>query len=264
MKKIFFFHITKTAGTSLRNLLLKNYGENQIYDSCANSRGPNAGSDLLYENNLDLFPQKNCFMGHYRSNILPIIPNSFFRFTFLREPVSRAVSWFYYLKKSNHFTSPLTLEEFFFDVPIQSKYKKTATLAYFKQATNVYVRSFTNNLGKDINFINQNNYTNAITNMHYYFDFIGFLEKYNESTFILSKLCNFDDIFYEKLNVISKPKSYRNYRKELGDELFNQIISYNKYDVELYSYARNITKDFYKNFISKNLEEFEKSKNTAS
>jgi hypothetical protein len=256
MKRIFFFHITKTAGQSVTDLLYSNYSESLVYSSCLHKDGPNAGSDELFKNHNKYFEMYECFVGHYRSNILRFVPSNFFVFTFLRDPIARAVSWFYYLKKIELLDKDMTISDFFFDVPLLPKDDKTNARALFKQATNVYVRIFTNRLGGDIFSINVGHYRLAITNMQKYFGFIGFQEKYNESVFILSKLCGLKKVVYRKMNVISSPGEYRNYKEELGDELYNRVVEYNKFDIELYSYARNICNDRYEKILNAYRYEF--------
>lgn len=251
--------MTKTAGTSLRNLLRNNYEAHKIYDSCANVQGPNGGSDLLYERP-DLFSGHLCFMGHYRSNILHLIPDDFFCFTYLRHPVSRAVSWFYYLRAARLLDKKMSIENFFYDVPEDPQYHRTDAVSYFKQATNVYVRFFGDHIDKRFNEINDSHLIDAEKSLHEKFHFVGFQEKYEKSTFILSKLCNFDNIFYERLRKVPESSRIKNHQEELGVKLYNRIVEFNVYDIKLYENALKNSETYFEQFISDHNSEFLRTK----
>ncbi|WP_321401625.1 sulfotransferase family 2 domain-containing protein [Maridesulfovibrio sp.] len=259
MKNIFFYHVTKTAGTSLRNLLRNNYEAAEIYDSCANADGPNAGSDFLHERP-GMYEEHSCFMGHYRPEILPRIPKLFFRFTFLRHPVSRAVSWFYYLKSAGLLESSMELREFFYSVPSMPKDSRCPAISYFKQSTNAYVRFFGNHLDKGFHEINNDHYHDAMESLQNNFDFIGFQERYEESAFMLSKLAGFDNIFYERLRETPESSKISDHRKELGDSLYNRIVEYNQYDIKLYENVLQKSEAHFAGFMTKYAAEFERSK----
>lgn len=89
-------HIPKTAGTSFRTMLYRNFKNSEILpnqeDIRANGRAYPSYKAIESEY-LDRYDQTKLFVGHYPYSAVDIFPGrSVFRMTFLRDPVKRAVS----------------------------------------------------------------------------------------------------------------------------------------------------------------------------
>jgi hypothetical protein len=81
---LFFLHIPKTAGTSLRRYL-----EDQNHPKSVLSARSWADVDLAI---LKDIKNKNLVMGHFDTRMLPFIPSWFKKAVFLRDPVQRTIS----------------------------------------------------------------------------------------------------------------------------------------------------------------------------
>jgi hypothetical protein len=91
MRNSVFFHIPRTAGSSLNRMLLANYGE--AYYHCARDNGSHAAGVELFMAMSD--EEKNryrCISGHMPLDFLERIPWPFDLVTFLRNPMERVPS----------------------------------------------------------------------------------------------------------------------------------------------------------------------------
>ncbi|MGB0177898.1 MAG: sulfotransferase family 2 domain-containing protein, partial [Owenweeksia sp.] len=102
-----FIHIPKTAGTTLTELLLKNYRSSEI-EHIPEGGKKNAG-ELQKQSQ-----EKACIFGHFRYHEELRTPDNFL-FTFLRKPEDRFISNFFHLQREGSYTAkslPEAMEEF--------------------------------------------------------------------------------------------------------------------------------------------------------
>lgn len=87
-RRVVFLHIAKTAGTTLRYLMRQQLGEKNIYVL-------HNMLDIAYQSDAALNRYSH-FMGHIGYAFLARVPEPRFAFTFLRDPVDRVLSLYYY------------------------------------------------------------------------------------------------------------------------------------------------------------------------
>jgi len=93
-KKILVIHIPKTAGTSLRRMLEREYGAKHIYPGgfylqSLGGRYP-LGSQMLKD--YPGFPPHKVLVGHFTAAMTDMVPMPYQAATFLREPIQRSLS----------------------------------------------------------------------------------------------------------------------------------------------------------------------------
>lgn len=94
VKHIFFLHIPKTAGTSLRGFLEGLYPESRCCKTWF--------TDSLLKSPPWELAESYFIAGHYPASILDWLPpNEFSKITFMREPLARSISHFNHLKTEN-------------------------------------------------------------------------------------------------------------------------------------------------------------------
>lgn len=203
--KLIFFHIPKNAGTSVSSALLKN--ENYYYPWVITSkilRKFKKTDNFFFDN----FQKKiHLFTSHetvkkIEENISTEIFDNFFKFAVVRNPYSRFVSRYNYLKLTNN------LKEYNFTEFLENHVKKS--LITDKQY------KFLLNKNKKIG-------VNKILKF----------ENINEEIFQLSKKINLNPAKFKKLNTSTKD----NYRDYYDDNTKKIVEDFCKEDLEFFNYS---------------------------
>lgn len=92
--RIYFLHIPKTAGSSVREMLRRNYDD---------KLGPYGIYDDLVSCSQTCIEKYDVIAGHFGISLLSLFDRHPLTFTFLRHPIGRTLSHFMHLKRdSNH------------------------------------------------------------------------------------------------------------------------------------------------------------------
>lgn len=107
MSNVMFMHIEKTAGTSLRHMLAKQYVREAIMpvpldwgtaDGCIYPTSDNYYADILPRMDESYGNGYKLIMGHYDWSHVQRISSKWKVFTFFRDPVERFISHFYFIR----------------------------------------------------------------------------------------------------------------------------------------------------------------------
>ncbi|MFW5799708.1 MAG: sulfotransferase family 2 domain-containing protein [Spirochaetota bacterium] len=151
--------------------------------------------------------------------------------TILRNPIERVVSLYYFiLRREKHYlykkVKGINLYEF-------------VTADFSKPNQNIQTRFLSTQDPRNFNqkeTISSDDLKKAKNHLKKYFSLIGILEKYDMFINMLSKLYKWDINNYKKQNVTpNRPKT-----EELEEKTLNKIKELNKYDIELYEYAKEL------------------------
>lgn len=214
-EKYFFLHIEKTAGTSLVEYLKHARKDTFQYIH------PDKLEDENFLNNE--FPNFSVIAGHIGCNLAMKYMKDFYKITFLRNPIDRVLSFYYYAKEI-----PKTYD------PITVKSKDLNMIDFFEFCKESNERRFVNgmtfklsdNHGKD-------ELLNAKRNLEK-IDFIGIQENFNESLMMLSYVTNLG--IPKSVPFENKTKN-RSFVPELPKTVVDKIVELNQKDIELYNYA---------------------------
>ncbi len=206
-----YTHIPKTAGSTLTDILIKQYGVKLI------SIIPRNGQLYTYSNlkeDLKIYKNPFCIAGH---NLKPFVDFKEFNdkmewFTFLRDPVKTFIS--------------LYIHQF------------TGRDAKYKIEFSAWMTKF-NRKNRMVNWIaGENSLEKAKEIIEKKFKFIGITEKFDESLVLLKEKFNFKSIAYVSRMKTRDPL--------LKSEIINnltrfedQIMLNNNLDFELYQYTLN-------------------------
>jgi len=224
-KYYFFIHIPKTAGSSFRNMLYRQFPQDLIYpnrkDIKANQgRYPNRKTTIetLTDSQRDI----QFLMGHYpfiMKKKLPIPPECI---VFLRDPVERAISNLYHLQRHN------------------PQFQNTSAQVMIESA-NWQINNLQVRYMSDWQFRPNKLYTaetklgsKAIIRAKKHLDacaFVGFTERFEESVAVLQQKFNWN------LGRIRTENTTPKYHKPIPDDLYEKLIELNQLDIELYDYA---------------------------
>ncbi len=206
-----YTHIPKTAGSTLTDILIKQYGAKLI------SIIPRNGKIYTYSNlkaDLKIYKNPSCIAGH---NLKPFVDfkeynDSMQWFTFLRDPVKTFIS--------------LYIHQF------------TGEDAKYKLEFSDWMTKF-NRKNRMVNWIaGENNLEKAKEIIQTKIKFIGITEKFDESLILFKEKFNIRSISY-----VSKMKTrdlaLKNQIISNITRFQDQIMSNNDLDFELYQYALN-------------------------
>jgi len=221
----FFIHIPKTAGSSFRSMLYKQFPQGVIYPNLKDIKA-NKGSYPHRKPAIEALESERkiqFLMGHYPFAISKKFPKPPKCIVFLRDPVERAISNLYHLQHNNpHFKN----------VPA-----RTIIEGATSQINNIHVRFM-----GDWRFRPYKLFTaetefgaKALIQAKKNLDtcaFIGFAEHFEESIAALQQKFNW------KLGRTLKKNKTKKRREPISDDLYEKLVELNQLDIELYQYAK--------------------------
>ena len=228
-KTVIFLHLVKTAGTTLNQVLDREYANILSFYI------PRESKELF-----DGFKEKlktgnpGLIRGHFEWGWHVFLSRPFIYITLLREPVARVISeYFYILGKTDH---PL------FD---QVSAKNISIADFVKnflppnlQTRKISGLTFAKNSGipQDLEINADNMLKIAKENLDKYFAIVGLTEKFDETLILLKRELRWDWPFYTRQNVTRKKVA----RENMPASTIEIIKEHNQLDVELYEYTRQL------------------------
>ncbi|HEX5002726.1 MAG TPA: sulfotransferase family 2 domain-containing protein [Bacteroidia bacterium] len=212
--EIISLHIPKTAGTSFRNILKSVYGDKNVVRFDINNNGVVRLNEEIYS--AKQLPPSKVIHGHFHYEILTSVfqlPEHYKFITWVRDPVKRVLSNFYYLESR--------LKEI-----LNEDKKNLNILSKMQRSLIEYARV-------DINRNRQSKFLKGKPLET--FDFIGIQENFHEEVTRLSQVLGWKSIpevlFHNKTE--GRPI-------ELPTEILEEIRELNMEDLELYREALRI------------------------
>lgn len=211
-------HIRKSGGSSFRQELKDYYGDKLLLDygdeigsSVLSSKYKRLKSKvMLFQNRQIISKQYDIVHGHFFADKYDLLDINLQLVTFLRNPIQRVLSNYYYLKRNPYRKHPDA-------EPIHRKKLSLEEYIMHKDARNLQAQ-----------FLNGKKLSD--------FTFIGITERYEESIKLFNRVfsTNLKSQYMENVN----PKKDKEY--DITPDLLKLIITYNELDYELYQNAINI------------------------
>jgi len=228
---IFFIHIPKTGGSTLSSIILKNFLSAEVYhtDNGLATKVIKEVSSLpqYRKNNLKLV------WGHMQFGVhqaFPAEPDIKY-FTFLRNPIDRIVSHYYYVKSNpDHYLykkmqkDNMSIEDYVSSGISAELSNGQVRLLASEKYSDLLIHKYGSN--------NTEALENAINNIEKYSILIGIQEYFDESLRWISESFKWTNVEYSKKNV-GQYKSLT----ELPEKTISIIKEFNQLDIKLYNYA---------------------------
>lgn len=218
---IIFLHIPKTAGKSLRNVLIKQYWGNKMFYFY-----PNPTSEEL-EALRHLTDEKDVkvVLGHYRYGVHEYLRRPYTYLTFIRNPIDQVISHYYHLVRSDKEVHQRIIE----------KNRSLRSFADFEWAKNLQTAFITGT--QDIREIEKDPegaLTLAKKRLSEDIYQFGVTEKFDESLLLFREKLGWKNLVYQRFNVAkNRPENH-----QLNDEDLQKIRKNNQLDLRLYEFGR--------------------------
>lgn len=220
---LFFLHIPKTAGTTLNSILDANFGPDAILNLYTDEQYQ-AIRDMTYNRMADFgLVRGHIFIENYDEILDGPVPIRVF--TFLRDPVERVISEYFFLKRwpKSH------LYKYLNENNISLVDYVTADIGILRRRG---CNNMTNSLSGTKTLSLGERLATAWANLKDRFVFFGIMERFDESLLILRKQVGLSETFYERQNV----RAVHADRQVTQGEI-DVICEYNKMDLKLYQAA---------------------------
>jgi len=238
---VVFLHIPKTAGTTLRAIIEKNYKPEEIFS--VDGKDPTKSVADFHGLPAEEKAGFSLFQGHINFSVIDKLPYDNMKcMTFLRDPVERVLSYYYYIV-SDSLSRPQA------EVAKKTSFKEYLLSGDDPQLSNFQTKMVAGEGSSWYEECDKNLLSKAKDNLSNYFDFVGIAESFDESVLCMSKTFGWKTPYYKRINVTKN----RTARKNIDGEIIEIISEMNSYDRELYVYAKEI---LHNNF-SKRLNSFE-------
>lgn len=228
---IFFYHVMKTAGTSVVKLFEEAYGRESLCQFPTHEGADESGFVQNVSNNTPkvVTGHPDHFfalwgLAHKRS-----MPR--FTMTFLRDPVDRYLSCYYFWTRSNYVNAHI--EE------CNMSIEEALDCNTLRFTDNIMTKTFAS-LGADRDYLKpatHKDFTQAFANLRQ-MDFIGFVEDMRLSCALLASILGFTFSVLPAWNVNTKYPD----KTECGKTVVRKVMLKNIYDLELVGHARDLFK----------------------
>ncbi|MCS3678768.1 hypothetical protein GGP72_003046 [Salinibacter ruber] len=224
---LIFVHIPKTAGTTLRHVLRKQYGRERMTNVRALC---NETLDTrMQETDREGLGRNRVLLGHMIYGAHRHLSGSPIYISMVREAVDRVVSDYYYVRRtpSHDFYDPVVSDNYSLD-----DYVRSGITVY---TNNIQTRMLSG-VGCDVPFgkCTREMLSQAKENIESDFAVVGITERFEESIILMKRRFGWGIPIYITRNRTSGRPS----RPEISDSTRALIRDYNALDVELYDYAR--------------------------
>lgn len=223
--RVLFTHIPKAGGTTLEHLLAKNHPPN--------------GTVLINSENLFLHPMvfgrfgglPRVVMGHHKLSqpLYMLIDHRTAHVTILREPVSRVLSHYDYLRVSPNHRTHRTVREMTVEQFAASRVTPELCNGQTLRLAGMLPRVLSSRFRAPASAL-----ASAKENLERRFSFFGLTERYGEFLLMAARLLGWRDVFCEPRNV-SKQRTQRDAAMDRAIEIIRER---NALDIELYDFAR--------------------------
>lgn len=220
------FHLPKTGGTTLQMILSRNYQVNRVV---------HVTSPFLRDNPGVLFKRGHLpavVTGHFDlSNVLYMaITRPTVHVTMLREPVSRVISFYHYVRESPKHP----LHEMAMSMDLASFVKRPRAEVSNEQA--LKLAGWAPSAYREWKPPQDEVVAQAITNLMQRISLFGLTHRYDEFLLMARQLLGWKDIFYQKRNVTGGGAR----RSEVNEQTLEVIRERNQLDLALYAKALEV------------------------
>ena len=231
-KPLFFLHIPRTGGTTIDSILFNNIECDKIlkiYKKEEYEKYKDISKKLLV--NIK-YITGHLLLSSY--NPLKIYDIDVSVFTFLRDPIKRLISEYYFYKtwKNNHLYSVLNKNNISF-----SQYLMSQDPLFKYRGKNFMTRCISG-VSFQLDSFPRAALSSAKRQLDKNFLFFGLLEYFDESVCLMKNILNLNNILYQQRNKLSC-----SIIRSISDNDIDIAMELNKADFELYLFAKDLFRE---------------------
>ena len=224
---IIFVHIPKTAGTSLRVIIERNFDRQVIFT--IDGRNPQKSIKQFNQLSQEEKSSFSLVQGHGEFGALRNLPHRQIKYiTFVRDPVERVLSYYSYIL-SDAFRRPQA------EIAEGMSLKDYMLSRSDWQVNNHQTRMIAGNVGPEYGACNEEVLERAKNNIINYFHFVGLAEQFDRSILAMSKSLGWRTPFYKSLNRTNKRINQETIDEDVKDLIRNE----NRFDLQLYDFVQS-------------------------
>lgn len=229
-----FLHIHKTAGTTLNQVITRQYAPGTLVDLYGAAKKLEAFKRLPEERKVHL----RLIRGHIGFGIHEFMPMPVTYFTLLRNPIEQTISQYSFLKSTLVRRRRMGLTD-------DETYRKISamTLADFVadaadgRYDNPQTRALAGSRGAiHAGIVTEEVFDSAIQNLSDWFPVVGFVEEFERSLLMLKRRYSWSSVFF----IVKNPTKNRPDRVAIEPELVERIRGMNEFDSRLYGFSRQL------------------------
>jgi hypothetical protein len=222
---LIFLHIPKTGGSTLYKILERQY-------TWAQTLRLESSQIARFKALPAVERERFCLIeGHLHFGLHRFIPRASTYITFLRRPVERVLSFYYYARSTpDHYLYPLLATE---RLDLKALLARELTMELCNEQTRLLAGDEWEDSER---VVTQAALERAKANLRSYFRVVGLLEEFDASLLLLRRAFDWHLPFYVKENVTEEKRD----DTSLDVETRRLVEDANCLDLELYEYARNL------------------------
>lgn len=223
-----FVHIPKTGGTTLNSMLAHQYPAAQAYEIMMRGMSATAAAPLISFSKIRRLKrtlrsrQMRVIHGHFDLSLGPLMPDGAQFFTFLRNPVDRAISHYFHYR--NNPSDPIHA------LAMRADLKEWVTASGLVEMDNGQTRRLAGEMGRPVGTVTQEMLERAKTNLKK-FAVVGLTERFEESQVLLRHAFSWPVCRYPARNVGERQAG------GFDIDMLDAIRRHNRFDLELYAFA---------------------------
>jgi tetratricopeptide (TPR) repeat protein len=225
--KWLFLHIEKTGGETVRGLFERNYPREAYYRYYGNIKPHRVA---YYKSLPPARKNKIQFIiGHFDFGLHEHLGIQRPRYlTILRNPADKVISFYHHIRRDPVLWSmprvrEMSLEEY-------------VTAGFHRQGDNGQVRRLSGTTQLAVGEIGKQHAEKAKKNLERWFSVVGLLERFDETLVLLKNQNLLTNLHYLKKNVFADLLA----REQIPKRAIRIIEKYNRWDIELYDFAREL------------------------
>ncbi len=232
-----FFHIPKTAGSTLNQIMTRQYGAKAIYRTHSFQPHQREAEIFFARGNRDV-ARTRVFSGHFYFGIHEYLPKPSVQFTLLRDPVEREISNYYHALRE---TGSVYHQKYLSQVAPRMTLEGFIGSGFDPDLDNMQTRLLAglDSVSAPVPYgqCNEEMLERALANLKTHFVFAGITEEFDASILLLKDLLGWKSPYYRKENIGSN----RPPPQEISQQALEAIYANTHYDRRLYAH---VTCDF--------------------